>query len=309
MTDQEIAAALGSTSRGMVPVGGGCIHDCRRLRLADGRSVFVKIACGDAAPLLLAEASGLTRLAPHIRVPAILGMGDASDGSRWLALEWLILCNKDVESWADLGQQLARLHAVIRDRPGLSRESYIATSRYPYAWTRTRESSRWDSAGNFIGLTPQDNTPAASWREFYIERRLRPQIRLAQSKGHIVPEGRMLDLAERLLAGHEPRPSLLHGDLWSGNLAALEDASAVVFDPAPYYGDPETDLAMLQSFGGSLPASFLEAYGPLPPGHEQRRPLYDLYHALNHMNLFGDSYSWMVERCVAEMAWLSAKAR
>ena len=292
MLDSIIAAALGTESRGSVPVGGGCIHDCRRLRLTDGRSVFVKVARGEKAPMLRAEASGLARLAPHIRVPAILAQGKEPDGTCWLVLEWLILREKTESSWADLGRQLASLHAVTRGSHGLSRESFAGTPRQPFLW---------DRASNFIGLTPQDNTPAGSWQEFYIERRLRPQIRLASANGHKVPEQEILAAAERLLACHEPRPALLHGDLWFGNVSALPDDTSVVFDPAPYHGDLETDLAMLELFGRVLPASFLEAYGEFPPDRYRRRPLYDLYHALNHLNLFGDSYARMVRSCVEEM--------
>lgn len=290
MPDSHIASALGSESRGSLPVVGGCIHDCRHLRLTDGRSVFVKLARGEKVPLLLAEAAGLARLAPHIRVPEVLAQGETPDGTRWLAMEWLVLREKDHESWADLGRQLAALHAVTRERHGLSRESYVGSTRSPY---------RWSDAANFIGLTPQDNTPASSWQEFYIERRLRPQIRLAHANGHAVPELEILTRAECLLAGHEPRPALLHGDLWHGNVAALPDSKSVVFDPAPYHGDPETDLAMLELFGGGqVPAAFHSAYGPRPPGYFRRRPLYDLYHLLNHLNLFGDSYARRVADCV-----------
>lgn len=269
--DPAIAAALGSSVVASRPVGGGCIHAARRLDLADGRAVFVKSAAGDLAPLLDAEAKGLERLAPHLRVPRVLGRGRG-----WLALEWLDLHPPDASGWESLGRQLAKLHAFHGDTHGLDHD-------------------------NFIGSTPQSNRPAASWREFYLERRLRPQLRLAHVRGHSLDEAGILAAAESCLGDHDPAPALLHGDLWSGNVAALGDGCAVVFDPAPYFGDPETDLAMLELFGGPLPASFLTGYGDLDPDRLRRRPLYDLYHALNHLNLFGSSYRSMVTACVSRL--------
>ncbi|MCX6875865.1 MAG: fructosamine kinase family protein [Verrucomicrobia bacterium] len=271
--DGAIAAALGSPPLASQPVGGGCIHHARQLDLADGRRVFVKSACGGQAALLVAEARGLALLAPHLRVPQVCGTGTTADGTRWLALEWLDLHPLTTAAWADLGRQLAALHAVTAARPGLDHD-------------------------NFIGATPQSNQAAATWLEFYLHRRLRPQIRLALAQGHALPEAEMLALAERRLAAHEPAAALLHGDLWSGNAAALPAATAVVFDPAPYHGDPETDLAMLELFGGPLPEAFFRGYGLTAPDRTRRRPLYDLYHALNHLNLFGSGYASMVRRCL-----------
>lgn len=271
--DASIAAALGSTPLASQAVGGGCIHCARCLELADGRRVFVKSAGGGQAALLVAEARGLGLLDPHLRVPRVLGQDVTADGTRWLALEWLDLQPLEGVAWADFGRQLAALHAVTAECHGLDHD-------------------------NFIGATPQANTPAASWPEFYLQRRLRPQLRLARAHGHDLAEAEILTLAEAVLEGHEPAPALLHGDLWSGNVAALRGATAVVFDPAPYHGDPETDLAMLELFGGPLPEAFFSGYGPSRPGRARRRPLYDLYHALNHLNLFGGSYASMVRRCL-----------
>jgi len=271
--DESIAATLGSKPIDSRPVGGGCIHDARRLILADGRRVFLKLARGETTDLLAAEAQGLVLLAPHIRMPRVLAENMASDGCRWLALEWLDLSPLGNPAWENLGRQLASLHAVTAARHGLDHD-------------------------NFIGATQQSNRMADSWLEFYQEQRLRPQIRLARLNGHAFPEADILNAAERFLSTHEPTPALLHGDLWSGNAAALADSSAVVFDPAPYFGDPETDLAMLELFGGPLPESFLRSYGPLAPDRGRRRPLYDLYHALNHLNLFGAGYASMVRRCI-----------
>ncbi|WP_193213776.1 fructosamine kinase family protein [Luteolibacter marinus] len=269
--DSVIAASFGSVVTRAQPVGGGNIHDARRLDLADGRVIFAKSAGRAMAPLLEAEARGLELLAPHLRVPRVLGRGEG-----WLALEWLDLHPPDAAGWESLGRQLAALHAVRGDHHGLDHD-------------------------NFIGSTPQLNRPAESWREFYLERRLRPQVQLAHGQGHRLDEDAILAAAEACLGDHEPAPSLLHGDLWSGNVAALADGSGVIFDPAPYFGDPETDLAMLEMFGGPLPAPFLTSYGALPPDRSRRQPLYNLYHALNHLNLFGASYLPMVGQCVARL--------
>jgi fructosamine-3-kinase len=271
--DASIAAALGSPPQASQAVSGGCIHCARRLELADGRRVFVKSAGAGQAALLAAEARGLGLLDRHIRVPRVLGQDVTADGTRWLALEWLDLQPLGGAAWADLGRQLAVLHAVTAAVHGLDHD-------------------------NFIGATPQSNMPAESWLEFYVERRLRPQLRLARAHGHDLAEAGIVAGAAAVLAAHDPAPALLHGDLWSGNAAALRGAAAVVFDPAPYHGDPETDLAMLELFGGPLPQAFFRGYGPGPPERARRRPLYDLYHALNHLNLFGAGYTSMVRRCL-----------
>jgi protein-ribulosamine 3-kinase len=272
--DKNIAASLGSAVAGASPVGGGCIHQARRLELADGRVVFVKSGGGEAAAMLEAEAKGLELLAPHIRVPQLLAQG-AFSGVRWLAMEWLDLRPLDPRSWEGLGKALAALHRVTRPLFGLDHD-------------------------NFIGSTPQENGPLQSWGEFFIERRLKPQLRLAHS--HHLPEREILTTAKRLLANHHPAPSLLHGDLWVGNAAALPDGGTLVFDPAPYFGDAETDIAMLQLFKGGLPATFYSGYGWIDrdPDHHRRRRLYDLYHALNHLNLFGSGYLSLVRQCLEE---------
>ena len=271
--DLEIAEALGSGLAASRAVGGGCIHQARRLDLSDGRVCFVKSGADEARLWLEAEARGLALLAPVARVPAVLGTGSLSDGTGWLALEWLDLRPIDTAGWKDLGRQLAAMHGHIGPEFGLDHD-------------------------NFIGATPQSNRPDSSWLNFYLEQRLRPQIRLARANGYDVPEKEILNFAERNLASHAPRPSLLHGDLWSGNAAALAGGGTVVFDPAPYFGDAETDLAMLELFGGPLPAAFFHGYGTEPDHRAARRPVYDLYHALNHLHLFGDSYPGMVRTCL-----------
>ena len=148
----------------------------------------------------------------------------------------------------------------------------------------------WDR-DNYIGATPQPNGWLENWPQFWSERRMKPQLELAKRNGFSLPT-----VPLETLQGHSPQPSLLHGDLWSGN-ASFTPQGPVVFDPAAYFGDREADLAMTELFGG-FPREFYDAYHaafPLPAGHAQRKHLYNLYHLLNHLNLFGRSYLGQVE--------------
>jgi len=149
---------------------------------------------------------------------------------------------------------------------------------------------------NTIGSTPQHNEPCDDWPEFFRERRLACQLELARRNG--LPDEvqsalrNLLDQVPALLCDHSPEPSLLHGDLWGGNRGTLRDGTPVVFDPAVYFGDRETDLAMTRLFGG-FGHEFYAAYAaelPLAAGWERRADLYNLYHLLNHFNLFGRGY-------------------
>jgi protein-ribulosamine 3-kinase len=227
-----------------------------------------------------AEADGLARLAAAgaIRVPRILGQG-TSGGESWLELELFDLRVPDAGSDARMGAALARLHAVTGSRYGLERD-------------------------NAIGATPQPNAPSDVWPDFWRDRRFGFQLDLALENGH---GGRFQDRGRRLLervpaffGGYRPLPSLLHGDLWAGNRAMLADGTPVVFDPAVYYGDREADLAMTRLFGG-FGARFYEAYAsewPLDSGADLRTDLYNLYHVLNHLNLFGGGYRAMAESMI-----------
>jgi protein-ribulosamine 3-kinase len=280
MFDAQIAAALGSESRGSLPVGHlltlecrGDIHSYRRLRLIDGRSVCVKYAATvESSRMLQEEAVGLARLSRHVSVPKILAQGEGDDGRAWLAMEWLPLLKMDAAWWIDLGRQLVVLHSVTRQRYGLSRN-------------------------NFNGGIPQDNTPADDWREFYIERRLRPQIRLAQMSGHDQPEAEIVAAAERLLEGHPPRPTLLHGNLSYWNVGPIAGGKVVFFNPAPYFGDPECDLARLGWQNPYHREAFLIGYGEVPRGYSKRLPLYEVHDALVRLNSYrGEHPEWYARR-------------
>ena len=253
-------------------VSGGSINECYRWP-AQPAPLFVKVAAAAAADMFAAEAAGLAELARAraLRVPRVVGAG-CSDTAAFLALEWITAGAAGADSERRLGAGLAALHAVTAPRFGWSRD-------------------------NTIGRTPQANGWADSWTEFVRERRLRPQLRLAEARGFaglLADAGeRLLEAVPALLGAHAPAASLLHGDLWGGNWFAAAGGEPVVFDPAVYYGDRETDLAMTQLFGG-FGRDFYRAYqavAPLAPGAAVRAELYKLYHVLNHANLFGGGYA------------------
>lgn len=195
-----------------------------------------------------------------VRVPRVL-----DHGPDFILLEQLDL--KRNGDWAALARMLATLHRQTGPR---------------FGWHRD----------NNIGATPQTNTWCDDWAEFWQERRMRPQLELARKNGFQLPDPPRLE-------GHHPPPSLLHGDLWRGN-ASFIDEGPVIFDPAVYYGDRETDLAMTELFGG-FPPEFYSVYRklyPLDAGYEQRKQFYNLYHLLNHLNIFGAGYLAQVRQAL-----------
>ncbi|GAB4443188.1 MAG: fructosamine kinase family protein [Rhodocyclaceae bacterium] len=261
-------------------VAGGSIHRALIIEDAGGRC-FVKLADAGSSDILEAEADGLRALAEcgAIRVPAVLGLGREGPDA-FLVLEAFDLAASGDE--AELGRAIAKLHACTGER---------------YGWTRD----------NYIGATPQHNDMDADWTRFFREARLRPQLELARARGHggrLYESGlRLCEGLEDLLAGHQPAASLLHGDLWSGNAGFLRDGTPVIFDPALYRGDAESDLAMTELFGGFGPR-FYAAYGaarPLDPGYAVRKQIYQLYHVLNHANLFGGGYAAQAGAMIARL--------
>ncbi|HJW24123.1 MAG TPA: fructosamine kinase family protein [Rhodocyclaceae bacterium] len=247
-------------------VGGGCIS--RNFRISDPeRTYFLKLGRG-AGDMFAAEADGLAALArcDALVVPRVICQGNAG-GEDFLVLEWLELDGSGDE--ARLGEAVAALHGIAFPR---------------FGWHRD----------NFIGRTPQTNGWDEDWPRFFARRRLLPQLELAAANG--APELRAgadawLDRLPELLAGHCLRPGLVHGDLWSGNRGFVGGRPAL-FDPAAYAGDGETDLAMAELFGGFGPRFFAAYRGVclLAAGYGLRRRLYQLYHLLNHYNLFGGGY-------------------
>jgi len=163
------------------------------------------------------------------------------------------------------------------------------------------------SRNNTIGSTPQVNNYESSWIDFWQQHRLGFQLELARQKGAsdaLYTKGKELSAElEQLFIGYQPEASLLHGDLWSGNYAYLKNAEPVIYDPAVYYGDRETDIAMTELFGG-FSTEFYSAYNevwPLDKGYQQRKKLYNLYHILNHYNLFGGGYVLQAENMVDQL--------
>lgn len=292
MTDwPAISAAIGTATRQSFRLinhdatGGGCINQTCRIRGQDGRQFFVKLNDVLHHSMFIAEAAGLDAIAATqtIRVPQPVAHGTAG-AHGFLVLEYLGLNSRgDAKR---LGEQLAALHRCTSEQFGFAQD-------------------------NFIGTTPQPNAWADDWVKFWREQRLGFQLRLTAQNGH---DGQLQALGEKLLgalpaffAGHTPQPALLHGDLWGGNHAFLADGTPVIFDPAPYYGDRECDLAMTELFGG-YPADFYAAYRasyPLDAGYVVRKDLYNLYHILNHANLFGGGYvrqaEEMMQRLLAEV--------
>lgn len=269
-----LEAALGVTLAGVSAVSGGCVSPAFRVTTADGRSLFLKTTpAGAPADLMERESAALERLAEAgaVRVPRVLAMG-----AGWLALEWLEPADPGPSDWGLLGTQLARLHGCTADLYG------------------------WDH-DNYIGPLPQYNAELESWPEFWAERRLRPQIEAAGRQlgrdTRIDLERLLRELEERLDGVDQDGASLLHGDLWSGNVHMTRDGPALI-DPASYYGHREVDLAMAALFSG-FPPEFDAAYAaerPLLPGAAGRRPIYQLYYLLVHVNLFGASYLAGTER-------------
>jgi fructosamine-3-kinase len=254
-------------------VGGGCISPGACIETDQGDRHFVKWALPGEAPagLFTEEARSLRALndARAVRVPQVRAAAE-----QWLLLEWLESGSPRAGTWESLGRALAALHGTKADAFG------------------------WD-ADNFIGTLPQPNGRVARWWTFWAERRLLPQFTRARQRGLLDHDDqrafdRLLGRLEDLLSPADADgPSLLHGDLWGGNVHVMENGTAALIDPSSYHGHREVDLAMAELFGG-FGTPFLEAYReawPLAPGYDQaRRELYQLYYVLVHVNLFGAGY-------------------
>lgn len=266
----HIVAATGQPFRlARIRSGGGCINRTVVLE-GEGQLYFVKYNDASLLEMFSAEAEGLAALRETrtIRVPVPI-CSSANTEIAFLVLEYLPLEPAGTQAQERLGAALARLHRITQPH---------------FGWHRT----------NTIGTIPQPNRPTADWIDFLREQRLGHQLRLAAKNGHrrLVAKGeRLLANLDRFFGGYAVQPSLLHGDLWSRNVAQV-GSEPVVFDPAIYFGDREADLAMTELFGG-FTEEFYGAYcaaWPLASGYEVRRTLYNLYHILNHVNLFGSSY-------------------
>jgi fructosamine-3-kinase len=282
----QIAAHIGQVTEtpfvvsDRTSVGGGCINQGYRLADRD-RSYFVKLNQASQIAMFEAEAAGLQQMqaAQTIRVPTPICWG-TTENSSYLVLEWIDLGRSSGAAWNVMGRQLAALHQTA--------------TALNFGWERS----------NTIGSTPQINQWTADWSDFWTEHRIGWQLRLAKRQGGNFANGdRLLAAIPKLLAGHQPVPALVHGDLWSGNAAISQAGEPVIFDPATYYGDREVDIAMTELFGG-FPPEFYQGYQaayPLDAGYQRRKTLYNLYHILNHFNLFGGGYEAQANRMIEQL--------
>jgi fructosamine-3-kinase len=283
--------ALGSAVTASRAVSGGDINQAEELTLADGRVVFAKFnaqaprpAGSRALPMFAAEARGLAWLgeAAALRVPQVLAVSDAP---AFLVLERIVPARRRPDFDERLGRGMAALHRAGAPGFGLDHD-------------------------NYIGRLPQDNAPvaAAGWAAFYRARRLEPQLRRAVDAG--LASAALRRGCERLFAVLEERvgppepPARVHGDLWGGNLIVDDAGEPCLIDPAVHGGHREVDLGMMRLFGGFSPRVFAayDEAAPLPDGHQERVPLYQLYFLLVHLNLFGGSYLGSCERALAALA-------
>ncbi|MCK9606721.1 MAG: fructosamine kinase family protein [Methylomonas sp.] len=267
-------------------VGGGDINTAFRLQAA-GIDWFIKLNRASLLNMFAAEAAGLQELASlqHVKVPRVVAFG-AHDNHAYLLLEYQALGALRGDSASLFGRQLARVH------------------RQPQAFFG------WH-IDNTIGSTPQHNDRSNNWIDFWQQQRLAKQLQFAAENGFtgsIQTKGlKLLEKLPAFFSRHQPHPSLLHGDLWGGNAASDSRGNPIMFDPACYYGDRETDIAMTELFGG-FATGFYSAYNeeyPLDPDYKTRKTLYNLYHILNHLNLFGGGYlsqaSSMIEQLLSEL--------
>jgi fructosamine-3-kinase len=284
---EEIAKATGKDFEivDRQPIGGGSINQA--CLISNGRErYFVKLNQSNLVEMFAAEAKGLSEIAGTgtIKVPAVICWGVADDRS-YLVLEYLdLIDNATPQNWNQMGRDLATMH-----------QRRISPDRQ-FGW----------HIDNTIGSTPQINTWEDSWATFFTNHRIGYQLQLAQSNGGKFPRAtELIAKIPKLLANYRPKPSLVHGDLWSGNASFTTAGVPVIFDPATYWGDREVDVAMAALFGG-FPNAFFQGYAdvyPLDPDYSTRKILYDLYHILNHHNLFGGNYQGQANNMIDRLLW------
>jgi fructosamine-3-kinase len=261
-------------------ISGGCINQGYQVSSQD-ITYFVKLNDAAQVEMFAAEALGLQQMyaTQTITVPQAICWGTAGNSS-FIVLQWLDLGTGSNSSWTAMGHQLAAMHRAVTNQG--------------FGWSRN----------NTIGSTPQINTWMDNWADFFAEQRIGFQLKLAQRHGGNFPEtNRVVDAVREQLADWQPQASLLHGDLWSGNGAISRDGAPIIFDPATYYGDRETDLAMTELFGG-FPGAFYDGYNEawsLDRGYSQRKSIYNLYHILNHFNLFGGGYGNQAKTIIQQL--------
>ncbi len=279
-------------------VSGGDINKSYALSLTTGDRIFMKTNAKENAAFFTAEAACLSAIAETgtIGTPHLLctGTDDGEEvGYSFLLMDFIESGKKRADYFEIFARELAAMHKA-------DTESFLSLESAENAGTKQFGFFQ----NNFIGARPQDNTPTADWISFFRDRRLIPQFKAADryfSDSDRALNTKLLDNLEKFLTEPE-KPSLLHGDLWGGNVLANKDGKAILIDPAAYVGHAEADLAMTELFGG-FPTSFYDAYkeeSKMQDGYEERRDLYNLYHLLNHLNMFGASYLNPVQSIVAE---------
>lgn len=270
------------------PVSGGDIGQSFRLETPAGR-YFLKFRTEAPAGIFTAERDGLERLARNsrsVQIPEVIAHeGPEKTGTGWILMEWIEPSSIQPHGMAEtLGRGLAELHQHTSSVYGLERN-------------------------NFIGLLPQPNRQREKWADFYRDCRLLPQMEIAGKRNRLPPDrnrllNRLLDRLDNWLDDSTISPSLLHGDLWGGNWMVGPGGAPYLIDPAVYYGHREVDLAFTELFGG-FPNRFYDAYReafPLKTDYQDRKPLYQLYYLLVHLNHFGESYGSSVDRILKRYA-------
>lgn len=269
-------------------ISGGDINDAYRLVLSNGKDVFLKLNRNAPKDFFTAEANGLKAMSETgVNVPNVLAYGNTADNVKFLILSYEERGSRASDYGESLGRMLANMHRA---------NTTDLTSNGLYGFYEN----------NFIGATCQVNTPNSIWIDFFRDERLGVQMKLANhyfDKNDSLLCQKLLDRLPDLLI--EPAfPSLLHGDLWSGNVMPDSHGNPMLIDPAVYVGHHEADIAMTELFGGFAPA-FYDAYYeiiPREPKYADRRDIYNLYHLLNHLNLFGGSYLSSVRRILQRYA-------
>jgi protein-ribulosamine 3-kinase len=269
----EIESITKSKIKSMEPVSGGCISDAYKLETNSGDLFFLKLNKNNPKDMFEKEANGLTELykSKSVRVPNVLHYDNS-----YILIEYIKPGNKSISFYQDFGRKFAEMHKYFGSNFGFYENNYI---------------------GSNIQENLADEKGKNNWVHFFFNKRILFQFKLAENNGLATKEltsklNLLENNIEKILSGSEEKPSLLHGDLWSGNYIVDEKGSACLIDPAVYYGHREADLAMTKLFGG-FSSEFYSAYNenyPLLPGFDYRENLYKLYHVLNHLNLFGRGY-------------------
>lgn len=261
-------------------VSGGCINSAYILEGDNAQSFFIKLNQSGLLSMFEAEFAGLEEISKSetVKVPQPIVCGISTDKA-FIVLEKISIGSGNANSDVKLGQQLAALHQI--------NQPY-------YGWQQN----------NTIGSTKQINDSSDNWMSFWREHRLGFQLSLAEKKGYggsLIRSGeRLSESLDCFFSNYTPQPSLLHGDLWSGNASTTKSGEPIIYDPACYYGDREADIAMTELFGGfgsNFYAAYNESY-PLDSDYTIRKTLYNLYHILNHLNLFGEGYLHQAENMI-----------